>query len=163
MLSDGLILDQNALDSPYGRQGSAAAGCGWVAVYNALRLLGIPADRETVRAQMERLLILGGWNGTPFYALALYLRQKGVRVRFTLHRSKFGRAARKSQAGIVFYLYHKKGRPFPIGHFAAFAPTADGRCHFYNDFPGKADDLRTMTQFRKDRPALFMLLMCLRR
>lgn len=161
--SGGLIINQYKLDSRYGLHGSAAMGCGWVAVYNALRLLGVPANPETVRMSMEKSLLLGGFNGTPFYALVLYLRQRGYRVKLSLNRASFGRLARRHPAGILFYLYHKEGRLFPMGHFTAFAPTADGRCHFYNDIPGKPDDIRSMIQFRKERSAHFMLFMGLRK
>lgn len=157
------IVDQNLLVSPYGRHGSAAMGCGWVAAYNALRILGVQADPETVRGEMEKLLLLGGINGTPFFTILVYFWRKGFRIKLSADRKRFGRLARKAPAGIVFYLYHREGRAFPMGHFAAYAPTPDGRCRFYNDIPGKTGDLRTMWQFRKDRPAYLMLLITLNR
>lgn len=156
--SGSFIIDQNRLDLPYGRYGSAAAGCGWIAVYNALQILGIDADMEKIRSGMEKWLFLGGWRATPFYVPALYLRHKGFRVRLTADRSRFSRQARKYPAGILFYLYHQKGKLFPSGHFTAFAPTDDGQCHFYNDICGMPADIRSMRQFLQDRPAFFMVL-----
>ena len=156
--SGSFIVDQKQLELPYGRYGSAAAGCGWIAVYNALQILGIDADMEKIRSDMEKLLFLGGWRATPFYVPALYFRHKGFRVRLTANRSQFSRQARKYPAGILFYLYHQKGKIFPSGHFAAFAPTSDGQCHFYNDIPGMSADIRSMKQFFEDRPAFFMVL-----
>lgn len=161
--SGDLIVDQNRLTSSYGRHGSAAMGCGWVAVYNALRLLDVSAEPETVRASLEKALPLGGWNGTPFYALALYFLRRGFRVHMSVNRAAFGRMARRYPAGILFYMYHKEGRLFPMGHFAALSPAPNGQCHFYNDIPGKLDDIRSMTRFRKDHPACFMLYMGLQK
>ena len=78
--SGSFIVDQKQLELPYGRYGSAAAGCGWIAVYNALQILGIDADMEKIRSDMEKLLFLGGWRATPFYVPALYFRHKGQEI-----------------------------------------------------------------------------------
>ena len=90
--SDGYINDQSAFSSEkgsFGRRGSISEnGCGSIAAYNALKMLGIPEKYEAVLAAFYRHTIWRGRLGAdPFY-LARFLRKRGVRVKLYLRVKK---------------------------------------------------------------------------
>lgn len=153
-LPEGMIFDQRAYaGDAYGLRGSDRNGCGWIAAYNVLRLLGRPVPADQVRREMEKYLLLGGLNGTPFYALLLYFRAKGFRTALCWRKHSFHRQALRHPASILFYLYRWGG------HFAVLRPLPDGRCHFFNDVYGEMQDFRSMRTFLSDhRTGLPMLL-----
>ena len=45
----GLIYNQQTCrEIPYGLRSSAQVGCGWIATWNALKILGYTTDREAL-------------------------------------------------------------------------------------------------------------------
>ena len=57
----------------YGFRTSAATGCGWIATYNALRILGKKAEPEALIRYYERQLpLLHGNTGTSFWGPAVF-------------------------------------------------------------------------------------------
>ena len=80
---DDLIYNQHDIPADkwrYGFRTSAATGCGWIATYNALRLLGYRVDIEELITWYERMLpLIHGNAGTAFPAPALRFKTCGSR------------------------------------------------------------------------------------
>ena len=102
----------------YGFRSSAATGCGWIAVYNALGMLGYRASPESLIRYFQRQLpLIHGNFGTSLWGPALYFRRWGFPVKMTARRSRFDDLARESDACILFYRWRRGWR---IGaHFVA--------------------------------------------
>ena len=139
MDSSKLIYNQNDIPRNqwrYGLRSSAATGCGWIATHNALHLLGYDERIPDLIAYYEHQLpLIHGNLGTSFWGPALCFRQWGFPV--TLHRKPecFDAAAKKADACILFYYWHKNHR---IGaHFVALHRQ---KGHFvgYNTFRSSA-------------------------
>lgn len=93
----------------YGLRSSAAVGCGWVALYNALCLLGREPEPEKLIRTLERQLpIIHGNAGTFSAAPGLTLRRMGYRVEFTADRRKFDELAKRHRVCILFYYWRGK-------------------------------------------------------
>lgn len=109
----------------YGLRASADVGCGWIATYNALRLLGYRTDIEALIRYYEwQLPLIHGNTGTSFWAPALCFRQWGFPVKIFLDTTRFDEAARTADACILFYHWRKK---FRFGaHFVALHPAPGG-------------------------------------
>ena len=88
----------------YGLRASAAVGCGWIAAYNALTLMGYKVEPETLIRCFERQLpLIHGNTGTSFWGPALYFKQWGFPVEVTARRERFDELARGSDVSILFY------------------------------------------------------------
>ena len=109
----------------YGFRSSAATGCGWIATYNALRIMGKDADPENVLRAYERMLpVIHGNMGTMILAPAFYFKRKGYRVQWTACAERFDQLAKESDVCILFYRWRKKWK---IGaHFVALHHTPEG-------------------------------------
>lgn len=109
----------------YGFRSSAATGCGWIATYNALHLLGYHAEPEKLIHYYERQLpLIHGNIGTSIWGPALCFRQWGFPVRMVARRSRFDQAVLDSDVSILFYRWRKGCR---IGaHFVAVHHTDQG-------------------------------------
>ncbi len=93
----------------YGMRSSAATGCGWIATYNALRLMGYRAEPEALIRFYERQLpLIHGNCGTTTLGPALAMRHFGFPVEVVFRRDKFDQAAKNSDVSIVFYHWRKK-------------------------------------------------------
>ncbi len=116
----------------YGFRSSAATGCGWIATYNALRLMGHPADPEALIRFYERQLpLIHGNTGTFFLAPATYFRRHGFSVTIEPRRDRFDALAKASDACILYYWW-RSGRKLGA-HFAALR-YQDGQFTGYNTF-----------------------------
>ncbi len=109
----------------YGLRSSAATGCGWIATYNALQLLGQPEAPEDLISYYQRQLpLIHGNAGTSFWGPAVFFRQRGYRVRWRVRRSRFDKLVEQSQVCLLFYWWR---RGFRIGaHFVALHKTDRG-------------------------------------
>ena len=109
----------------YGFRTSAATGCGWIATYNALKLMGEKADPEMLIRFYERQLpLIHGNLGTTILAPALYFKKRGFQVDWTSCYDRFDEMAKKSDVCILFYRWRDKWK---IGaHFAALHHTDVG-------------------------------------
>ena len=119
LTEDGLITDQRLLpEVQFGRAGNTADhGCGWIAAYNARRLLGDPVEPETVLRAVWRGARFGGRMGTdPFYLVG-YFRALGYTVRLVSGTERMEAAARAADAFILLYVFDQQD--CPGGHFVA--------------------------------------------
>ena len=109
----------------YGFRASADTGCGWIATYNALRILGKRAEPEELIRYYERQLpLLHGNTGTIFFAPAIFFKQHGFRTRLELRREKFDEVVAESQVCVLFYYWRNKWK---VGaHFVALHKTDRG-------------------------------------
>ena len=102
----------------YGLRSSAATGCGWIAVYNALHLLHRHAEIPDIIASLKRQLPgIHGNLGTSFWGPALFFREQGFSVKLYYYPQKFDQAGKQSPASILFY-HWRQGCRFGA-HFAA--------------------------------------------
>ena len=144
----------------YGLRTSAATGCGWIAPYNALRILGKRADKAELIRWYERLLpLLHGHAGTSIWGPAAFFRRHGFRVRTELRREKFDALVADSKVCILFY-YWRKG--LKIGaHFVALHKTDRGIIGYntYKNSKGPDDYGDSLDAFLKKRGYFGCVLM----
>ncbi len=125
---DDLIYNQHKIPAHqwrYGFRRSSATGCGWIATYNALHLLGHHAQPENLIRYYERQLpLIHGNLGTSIWGPAVCFRQWGFPTRMVLRRSRFDDAVKGSDVSILFYRWRRGWR---IGaHFVAVHHTPQG-------------------------------------
>lgn len=125
---DSLIYNQHDIPKEayrYGLRSSAATGCGWIATYNALRLLGYKTDIEELIRYFEwQLPLIHGNAGTSFWGPAVCFKNWGFPVAVIVDRRRFDEAAREADACILFYRWRKNYR---MGaHFVALHHTDAG-------------------------------------
>ena len=123
-----MILNQRDIprdELRYGLRTSAATGCGWIATYNALRILGRRAEKEALIAYYERQLpLIHGNAGTSIWGPAAFFRHHGFRVQAELRRDRFDDLAAACPVCILFYRWR---RGVKLGaHFVALHQTDRG-------------------------------------
>ncbi len=123
-----LIYNQRAIprdEHRYGLRASAAVGCGWIATYNALTLLGYTTDiDQLIRYYEWQLPLIHGNAGTVFWGPALCFRKWGFPVRLVTDPRRFDQTARDADVCVLFYHWRKKLR---LGaHFVALRHTPAG-------------------------------------
>ena len=148
----------------YGFRSSAAVGCGWIATYNALRLMDCRTEPEDLIRYYERQLpLIHGNAGTSFWGPALCLRQMGFQVEMVCAREKFNAAVRSSDAAILFYHWRKKWK---LGaHFVALHHTDRGFVGYNTYRSSKGPDLygEDLDAFLRSKGYYGMVLMTIRR
>ena len=109
----------------YGLRASANVGCGWVATYNALCLLGYHTDvDELIRYYEWQLPLIHGNAGTSFWGPAVCFRQWGFPVEVVVNRQRFDEAAKGADVCVLFYRWRNK---YKLGaHFVALHHTDRG-------------------------------------
>ena len=146
----------------YGFRPSAATGCGWIATYNALRLLGWGVDPEQLITWYESVLpLIHGNFGTTLPAPVLRFRLWGFPVKIVVNREKFDEAAKNADACILFYRWRKGYR---LGaHFAAFQHTEDGfvGCNTFKNSTGPDRWGPSVSAFLKGRRYFGAVLICI--
>ncbi len=148
----------------YGFRTSAATGCGWIATYNALGLLGCRAKPEDLILWFERCLpLIHGNFGTILPAPALFFKQQGFPVKLSALPARYDALARESDAAILFYRWRKG---LKLGtHFVALE-YKDGRFVGYNTYKnstGPDDYGESLEAFLKRKGYFGTVLMGIRR
>ncbi len=116
----------------YGLRSSAATGCGWIATYNALRLMGYKTDiEELIRYYEWQLPLIHGNAGTSFWGPALCFRTWKFPVEICINPRQFDAVAARSDVCILFYRWHRKLKTG--AHFVALQATETG-IFGYNTF-----------------------------
>ena len=125
---DDLIYNQHNIPADkwrYGFRTSAATGCGWIATYNALRLMGYGVDIQELITWYERALpLIHGNAGTTIPAPAIRFHQWGFPVQVVLNPKKFDGAAQNADVCLMFYRW-RRGWRFGA-HFVALRYTEKG-------------------------------------
>lgn len=123
-----LICNQRSIPKElwrYGFRSSAAVGCGWIATYNALALLGYKTDiEELIRWYEWQLPLIHGNAGTCFWGPAIRMRSWGFPVETTADPKEFDNVVDRSDVCILFFRWRRGVR---LGaHFVALHKTDDG-------------------------------------
>ena len=132
---DDLIYNQTKIPKNqwrYGFRTSAATGCGWIATYNALRLMGYRAKPEDLIRYYERQLpLVHGNAGTITQGPALFFQKHGFSVETLSVTERFDDAVKKAHVAILFYYWHKK---FKIGAHLVTVQYQNGKFTGYNTY-----------------------------
>ena len=163
---DDLIYNQHDIPADqwrYGFRTSAATGCGWIATYNALRLMGYRVDVQELINWYERMLpLIHGNAGTTIPAPALRFKTWGFPVDVVLDQKKFDDAAKNADACLLFYRWRKGYR---LGaHFVALHHTETGFIG-YNTFKSSTGPDRygpSLVNFLKKHHYFCPVLICIR-
>ncbi|MBR2890528.1 MAG: hypothetical protein IKC09_09685 [Oscillospiraceae bacterium] len=111
---DELIYNQTKIPKEqwrYGFRSSAATGCGWIAVYNALRLLGYRAKPEGLIRYFERQLpLIHGNAGTSIWGPWAYFRKWGFPAKMSARRRVFDALAEKADVCVLFFRWRRGWR-----------------------------------------------------
>lgn len=136
---EGLIYNQRQIPREqwrYGLRSSGATGCGWIATYNALRLMGYRSEPEELIRYYERQLpVIHGNVGTTMLAPAVCMKQMGFATKVVAQRKHFDETAKRADVCILFYRWR---RQWKLGaHFVA-VEYKDGRFVGYNTYSNSA-------------------------
>lgn len=163
---DDLIYNQRQIPKEkwrYGFRSSAAVGCGWIATYNALRLMNYRADPEDLIRYYERQLpLIHGNTGTSFWGPALCFRQWEFPVELVYRRSRFDEAAKNSDVCILFYHWRNK---LKMGaHFVALHDTDRGFVGYntYRNSTGPDHYGDSLDGYLKQRGYYGAVLLCIK-
>ena len=147
----------------YGLRSSAAVGCGWIATYNALRLMGYYAKPEDLIRYYERQLpLIHGNGGTSIWGPALCFHQWGFPVTMEARRDRFDDLAKESDVCILFYYWREKWK---LGaHFVTLHHTPRGFVGYntYRDSEGEDFYGESLEGFLKKRKYFGPVLIALR-
>lgn len=160
-----LIYNQNHIPKDqwrYGFRSSADTGCGWVATYNALRLMGYRAEPEELIRMYEKMLpLIHGNTGTNTFAPALCFRSWGFPVELVYNRERFDEAASASDVCILFYYW--KGKWKMGAHFVALHHTEAGFVGYntYKDSTGPDRYGESLSGWLKQRKYFGAVLICI--
>ncbi len=163
---EDLIYNQQKIPKSqwrYGFRSSAATGCGWIATYNALRLMGRKAEPQKLIRYYERQLpLINGNFGTFLFGPAIYFLQKGFRIKLRFRKRRFEEAVKNSEVSILFY-YWRRG--WKLGAHFITVRYEDGKFVGYNTYCNSAgpDALGShLEDFLRERNAFGAMLLALR-
>lgn len=136
----------------YGLRSSAATGCGWIAAYNSLCLMGYKPDAgKIIRFFEKQIPLFNGNTGTFILSPAMFFKKLGFSVKVSANAKKFDEIAEQSDASIL-YFWWRNG--LKVGaHFIAIQYTPKGFMG-YNTYKNskKADNLgKSLEEFIKRR------------
>lgn len=98
----------------YGYTKTGPQGCGWVATYNSLKMLGEQVGPHDIIREFEMNgMTLDGLTGIHPLNVAHYLFKKGYAVTITVNKNEFKKAAQNNTTNIMCYR-HPYG-----GHYVA--------------------------------------------
>ena len=145
----------------YGFRSSAATGCGWIATYNAMRLMNYRVDIDELIVWFERQLpLIHGNAGTTMLAPALRFHKWGFPVKTVIDPRKFDEAAKNADVCILFYRWR---RGWKLGaHFVALHLSFDGFIG-YNTFKNSTGPDRygpSLSAFLKKHHFFGAVLIC---
>ncbi len=136
----------------YGFRSSAATGCGWIAAYNALRLMGYSPEPEELIAAFERQLpLIHGSFGTTVLAPAVFFMRRGFSVEYLSRLDRFDEVAKRSNVCILFYHWRNKWK---FGaHFVALQHTPEGFIGYNTYRNSKGPDIygQSLSEFLKKK------------
>lgn len=143
----------------YGFRSSAKTGCGWIATYNALCMMGYhPEPEKLIRFYERQLPLIHGNTGTSLFAPAIYFKRRGFRVKCTLNRTQFDEIAKDADACLLYYIWHE---PWKMGaHFIALHHTEHGFIGYNVYRNSKGSDMlgESLAEFVKKKKFLGVVL-----
>ncbi len=147
----------------YGLRTSAATGCGWIATYNALRLLGYRAEPEKlIRFYEWQLPLIHGNCGTSFWGPAVFFRTQGFPVEMECRRERFDALVEQNDVCILYYWWRRDWR---LGaHFVTLHKTDRGIVGYntYRNSTGPDRYGESLQAFLKERKYFGAVLLGIR-
>ncbi len=142
---EGYIIDQGSMQSiPFGWFDTARKGCGWIAVYNLLKINGISDDMHHIIQDLEKHNFLGKVFGQEILWLIVYLKQRGLEIFISIPGiNGCKKALEYCSSGILAYS-HTRG-----GHYACFTKENETDVHFYNGIYRKKNHIVCLEDFLK--------------
>ena len=132
---DDLIYNQTKIPKEqwrYGLRSSAATGCGWIATYNALRLMGYrPKQEELIRYFERQLPLIHGNAGTLGQGPALFFQKHGFAVETLSVTERYDAVAKEADVCILFYYWQRK---LKFGAHFVTVQWQDGKFTGYNTY-----------------------------
>ena len=163
---DDLIYNQRKIPKNqwrYGLRTSAATGCGWIATYNALRLMRYKADPEELIRYYERQLpLVHGNAGTSVLGPAVFFLHHGFDVKVSPNRKKFDAMVKEADVSILFYYWRNR---YKFGAHFVTVTHMDGRFTGYNTYrtsEGPDDYGESLEVFLKKRKYFGPVLIAIR-
>ena len=162
---EGLIYNQRHIPKGrhrYGFRASADVGCGWVATYNALRLMGYKTDIDgLIRYYEWQLPLIHGNAGTSFWSPAVCFRNWGFPLEIILDRRRFDEATKHADVCVLFYRWRRKAK---LGaHFVALRHTGEGFTGYntYRNSTGPDAYGESLDGFLKQKRYFGCILICI--
>ncbi len=166
-MNDKLIYNQNSIPKEelrYGFRSSAATGCGWIATYNALTLMGFNVTPEKLISYYEKAFPLVNGNfGTFVLSPVFLLKRLGLKVKVTDNIKEFDSLAQRAEVCILFYHWRNK---LKFGAHYIAVEQKDGDFFGYNTYKGSehADYLgNSLEDFIKKRRYFGAILIAVKR
>ena len=135
----GLIYNQRDIPKKelrYGFRSSAATGCGWIAVHNALLLMGLESNPKELIRRFERSFpILNGTFGTFLPDIVRFFKKQGFDVQLRFLKSRFDLLVENSEVCVMFYFWYYK---YSVGAHFVTLHKKDGRVLGYNTYKNSA-------------------------
>ena len=139
---EGYIINQGGMTAlPFGLFNTREKGCGWIAVYNLLKLNGMEQSMQETAETLSKFDLFGEVFGENFFKLWIYLQRHGLQVKMALGKKAVKAAMRRSKNGILLYS-HKQG-----AHFCSYRMRHDGTVCIYNAVYGKQGHHTTIDAF----------------
>ena len=164
---NNLIYNQTQIPKEqyrYGFRASKDTGCGWIAIHNALCLLGRKIDtEELIRYLQWQLPLIHGNAGTSIWSPAVCFQKWGYRTELLLDPRKFDEAAKQSDVCILFYRWRRKA--IFGAHFVALHHTPSGFVGYntYRNSTGPDPYGESLQQHIRNRGWFGCILLCIRR
>lgn len=136
----------------YGFRTSVATGCGWIATYNALLILGkYVAPEKLIKYYEYQLPLIHGNAGTTIFAPAIFFKRHGYNVKCTAIPSHFDELVKESDVCILYFWWRKKWK---MGaHFVCLHSTERGTIGYNTYRNSKGADFygESLEQFLKEK------------
>lgn len=141
--SEGYLINQGKMaEVPFGFFNTRDKGCGWIAVYNLLKMNGLEITMQECIEDLQKYSLVGELLGQPFFSMAYYCHKKGLKVGISVPSDKHACDVMKQcNSGILLYS-HSEG-----AHYAAFRNHHDGTVTFYNAIYGRENHRVKPEQF----------------
>ena len=165
-MMDDLIYNQRQIPKDqwrYGYRSTADTGCGWIATYNALRLMGYRTSPESIIHFYEwQVPFVHGNLGTLALAPVQFFKVHGFQVETCARPEKFDEMAQGADVCLLFY-YWRKGVKLGA-HFVALHQQ-EGQFIGYNTYKNSTGPDRygpSLAEFVKKQKYFAPVLLCIR-
>lgn len=141
----GFIINQSKLKIiPFKMFKTDKKGCGWIAVYNFLKIIHREKTIKEVSQNVSKYALFFGAIGQDIFTILYYLRKNNINVFLTpIFKRQCIRDIKMSKAGIILYI-HSRG-----SHYVAYKNLGNGKCLLYNVVYGKENHIMNIEEFYK--------------
>ena len=142
---EGFIINQGLMkEIPFGWFDTKNKGCGWIAGYNVLKMMGMETTMERCAKELEKGALLGGLMGENLFSLFLWLKKQGLDVSMSLPSNRnCVKKIRRSTCGVILY-NHSRG-----AHYVTYRNLGHDNIQIYNAVYGKRSHVMKSADFMK--------------